>query len=158
MIPLDGRAHRVDQLLAASPILALSPRGVAELNAGFGRQLLDGGDEIDVLDLLHEREDITRCTTSEALVASGLLTDVERGTSLGMKRTQADPVAADASQCDVLLHDIGNRNGGPKLFEIFFDNRHSREVTGGVSPLVGRWKLLGDLDSVAARSLQRERH
>ena len=58
VIPLDGLAHRLDQPLAALPVLALAARGVAQLNAGLGGQLLDGVDEVDVFDLLHEREDV----------------------------------------------------------------------------------------------------
>ncbi len=54
VIPLDRRRHRLDQL---APLLALAPLAagrVGELDAGLAGQALDRGDEVDVLDLLHE--------------------------------------------------------------------------------------------------------
>ncbi len=68
VVPLDGRAHRLDQLLASQPVLALAARCVLQLNSCLGGQLLDGIDEVDVLDLLHEREDVAGRAAPEALV------------------------------------------------------------------------------------------
>ena len=69
-----------------------------QLDAGLGGQLLDGADEVDVLDLLDEREHVARRVAAEALVAAGLLADVERRRLLGVERAQPDPVAPDLAQ------------------------------------------------------------
>ncbi len=78
VVPLDGFVHRLDELLAPGPLLRLTRRGVVELDPGLCRQVLDGAREVGVLDLLDEREDVAALVAAEALVAAGLLADVER--------------------------------------------------------------------------------
>ena len=59
MVPVDRRRHRVDERFTARPLLAVAGGRVRELDAGLARQLFDGANEVDVLDLLDEREHIT---------------------------------------------------------------------------------------------------
>ena len=68
VVPLDRRAHRLDELLAPCPLTRLASRGVGELHPHLGREVLDGADEVDVLVLLHEREHVARLVAAEALV------------------------------------------------------------------------------------------
>ena len=94
MVPVDRRRHRLDELLAAGPLLAVAGGRVGELDPGLGGELLDRAHEVDVLDLLDEREHVAGRVAAEALVAAGLLAHVERRRLLGVERTQPDPVAA----------------------------------------------------------------
>src|SRR4029079_12605247 len=88
VVPLDGCAHRLDQLLAALPILALPAGRVVQRDAGLRGQLLDGTDAVDVFHLLDERERGACRAAAEALVATGLLADIERRAALGVERAQ----------------------------------------------------------------------
>jgi hypothetical protein len=78
-----------------------------------------------------------RLRRSRSTCTDRSLAHVERRAALGVERAQPDPVAADPAQRDVLLDDFGDRQGRSKLFEILFDDRHGREITGGVSRLDG---------------------
>ena len=70
----------------------LSPPGrVLQLDAGLGGQLLDRVDEVDVLDLLHEREHIARCAAAEALVATGLFANVVKVARLVLDLSERSP-------------------------------------------------------------------
>ena len=82
--------------------LRLTGGGVVELDAGLGGERLDRAHEIDVLDLLHEREHVTRLVAAEASIAAGFLADVERRRAFGVERAQPDPVAAGALELHVL--------------------------------------------------------
>ncbi len=59
MVPLDGLAQGLDQLLAALPA-PLARSRVAQRHAGPAGELLDRADEVDLLDLLDERDRVAR--------------------------------------------------------------------------------------------------
>ncbi len=128
VIPLDGLVHRFDELLAPRSFLRLARRGVVELDAGLGRQVLDRPGEVEVLDLLDEREDVAALVAPEALVATGLLADVERPALLGVERAQPDPVAPDPLQRDVLLDRVDDRHRRPQPLDVLVDDPHGRSA------------------------------
>ena len=124
VVPLDRRAHRLDQPLAPSPLARLAGRRVGELHPGLGRQVLDGADEVDVLVLLDEREHVARLVAPEALVAPGLLADVERRRPLGVERAQPDPVATGLAQGDELADDVDDRHRRPQPLDVVVGDGH----------------------------------
>ena len=130
MVPLDGRAHRLDELLAPGPLPGLPGRRVRELHPGLGREVLDGADEVDVLVLLDEREHVARLVAAEALVAPGLLADVERRRLLGVERAQPDPVAPDLAQRDELADDVDDRHRRAQPLDVVVGDRHRRRGYG----------------------------
>ena len=92
MVPLRRPLDGGDETLAPLTITTLAARGVAQLDASLRGEVLDGGDEVEVLDLLHERDRVARHVAAEAAVAPGRLADVERTGLLGMEGAQPDPV------------------------------------------------------------------
>jgi len=81
--------------------------------------------EVEVLDLLDEREHVAALVAAETLVAPGLFADVERPALLGVERAQSDPVAPDPFQGDVLLHSVDDRHRRPQPFDVFVDDPHA---------------------------------
>ena len=125
MVPVDRLRHRIDELLAAGPLLAVAGGRVRELDPGLGGELLDRAHEVDVVDLLHEREHVAGRVAAEALVAAGLLAHVERRRLLGVERAQPDPVAAGLAQLHVLRHDVDDRNRRADPLDVVVDDRHA---------------------------------
>lgn len=124
MIPLDRFVHQLGELLAPRPFLALTGRRVVELDAGLRRNVFDCTREVEVLDLLDEREDVAALVAAKALVAATLFGHVERAGLFGMERAQADPVTAGAFQGDVLLNGVDDRHGAPQPLNVVILDPH----------------------------------
>ena len=124
MVPLDRLIHEFGEFLAPRPLLALASRRVVELDAGLRRDVFDSAREVEVLDLLDEREDVTPLVAAEALVSATLFGDVERARLLGVERAQANPVAACAFQSHVLLNDVDDRHGASQPLDVVVLNPH----------------------------------
>ena len=100
----------LDQTRALAQALAAT-RGAAlfvpELHAELGRQTFDRLGEGQVLDLLHEGDDIAPLATTEAVPGSDDRADVERRALLVMERAQPlQRARAGGAQGHVLAHDI----------------------------------------------------
>jgi hypothetical protein len=124
VVPVDRLLHRLHEALAPGSLLGLRGRRVRDRDAGLGGQLLDRPDEVDVVDLLDEREHVAGLVAPEALVAPGLLAHVERRRPLGVERAQPDPVAACALELDVLTDDVDDRRGRPYPLDVVVGDRH----------------------------------
>ena len=88
------------------------PRGaaallVAQLDAELGREPLDGLGEGEVLDLLHERDDVAALAAAEAVVAADGRAHVKLGVFSSWKGHSpfSEPDAGRA-QGDVVAHDV----------------------------------------------------
>src|SRR5581483_4971676 len=90
VVPGHGLRHRVDERAPPLASFVLVALGVADGDAGLAGEPLDGTDEIEVLDLAHERDGIATLAAAEALEEAVLLVDGERSGLLGMERTQTD--------------------------------------------------------------------
>ena len=130
VVPLDGRVHGLDQALAPGPFPGLPGRRVRQRHADLGRQVLDRADEVDVLVLLHEREDVARLVAAEALVAPRLLAHVERRRPLGVERAQPDPVAPGLAQRDELADHVDDRHLRPQPLDVLVRDRHGCSLPG----------------------------
>src|SRR5690606_38097188 len=88
VVPLDGPLDRVVQLLPAPPALPLGGVGVAQGDAGPGRQPLDRAGEVEVLDLPDEGDGVAGFLATEAVEEPLLAVDAEAGRLLGVERAQ----------------------------------------------------------------------
>ena len=151
MVPLHCLLHRVDQLLATDALLVLAATRVPQLDAGFVGEVLDGADEVRVLDLLDELEHVAGCGTPEALVAAHVLSNVERSALLRMERAKADPVLALFAEGDVALDDIddGHRSADP--LDVLVHDRHGARLPE--PPTATRWWISARRRVAAAASV-----
>ena len=93
-------------------------------------QQLDGADEVDVLDLLDEREHVAALATAEALVATRLsrtLNDGDFSAWNGHSPTQLRP---DLAQRDHLADDVDDRDRRAQPLDVLVDDRHAERSTG----------------------------
>ena len=91
MVEVDRRADRLDQALLLRAVLGDGLVVVAQRDAGTRREPLDRVDEVEVLDLAHERDRVAARLATEAVVAarcSGLIEN--DGGLLGVERAEAD--------------------------------------------------------------------
>ena len=107
VVPLDGLGHGLDQPLAALAVAPFAARRVAQRDAAAVGQPLDRSGEVEVLEILHEREHVAFGAAPEAVVAPDLLVDGEARRLLGVEGAQAGGAPTHPPQCDVLLHHVG---------------------------------------------------
>ena len=77
MIPVDGALHKFLQLFAMLALTSTCTRCVVELNSVFVGKFFDGADEVEMLNLLHEREDIALSSATEAHVTTSFIVNTE---------------------------------------------------------------------------------
>ena len=110
VVERDRGADDLAETLLALAVLADGDVVVTERDAGAARQPFDGLDEVEVLDLPDERDRVAALLTTEAVINRKFGIDRERGSLLGVERTQAHEPAADALEGDVLpgqRHQVG---------------------------------------------------
>ena len=125
MVPVDGLVHGVDELGPALAGLALALVGVAQGDPGPAGQQLDGGHEVEVLDLPDERDGVAPDLAAPAPVEAELLVHVERRRLLGVERAQARPSACPTRRSWVYWvitdDDVGR---GPHGHDVLVDDAH----------------------------------
>ena len=110
-VVLLGDGVRIQQPTSGAEIRAVAAASggllVVQLHAVAPGEHLDGLDEAEVVDLLHERDHVTPLAAAEAVPVAQLRADVEGGGLLVVEGAQAlhraDPARA---QRDVLAHDL----------------------------------------------------
>ena len=124
MVPGDGLLQRLVEPRPALMILADGLVVVPQRDAGPGRQLLDGLDEVEMLHLPDEGDDVAFGATPEAVVEAQFRVEGEGWGPLGVKRAQADPAGPDPTEGQVLgrhRHEVG---GGPGPGDVLVDYPH----------------------------------
>src|SRR4029079_16759595 len=111
VVPLDRLGQRVGQPAAALAPLALTRGRVAQRDAGAPGQVLDRAGEVDLLDVLDERDGVARPLAAEAVEEALLTVDGERRRLLAMERAEADPATPHLAQLQV-AGDDGDEVGG----------------------------------------------
>ena len=84
-----GRVGRQDARARTRLGLAAATVFVVQFETDALGQLFDGFGETQVLHFLQERVDVTALSATEAVIETGLRTDVERGAALVVKRAEA---------------------------------------------------------------------
>ena len=125
-------AHGVDQAGALLAALALVLVGVAQDDAGLAGQELDGADEVEVLDLAHERDDVALGPAAEAVVDVLLGVDRERAGLLAVERAQPAEAAPDPLELHVLADDGDDVGRFAHPHDVVVDDAHGAEPTSGV--------------------------
>ena len=92
MIPVHRLVHYLNELLTSLAILALTTRGVVQLNSSFVGKVFYCTYEIEMLNFLHKLEYVARGPATKTAIALGFFAHVERTRFLGMERAQTNPV------------------------------------------------------------------
>src|SRR5262245_4045977 len=129
------------RLEQAGPLPGLGARGVAtlgvaELNAGPCRELLDSLAEAQMIELDQKVEDVASCSAAEAVEQPPSRRDMEGRGSLLMEGTQTHQAArASAAQGHPLPHDIGDRRTLADEGDVLVPNSagHDRSLRASVA-------------------------
>ena len=105
VVESDGCGRGLDEAVAALPVLGDGGVVVAEGDAGLGRQPLDGGGEVEVLDLPDEADGVAAGAAAEAVVQAELGVDRERRRLLGVEGAEPLVAAPDPLEGEVLGYD-----------------------------------------------------
>ena len=98
---------------------------VAERDAGLPREALDRVDEVEVLQLPHERDRVTRRLAAEAAVQAHLGVHVERRRLLLVERAQAPVAAPDLLQRELLADERDDVGRLPDPHHVLVEDPHS---------------------------------
>ena len=101
--PLEQRVEALS--VSALPVLLGRRLLVVELHVEAIGEPLDRADEVDPLDLLHERDRVASLAAAEALEQSTIGRDAEARRPLLVERAQSDETRAGLAQAHVLLDD-----------------------------------------------------
>ena len=137
VVEVDRGGDGLVQPIAALAILRVRGVVVAELNARSRREPFDGADEVEMLDLAHERDRIAARRAAEAVVEALFLIDRERRCLLGMERAQTDEAAARLLQREVFARQLDEVGRFAYPRHIVVDDPHS-VVTLGAQALLRR--------------------
>ena len=131
VVPRDRLRHRVEQDAASLASFVLAPLGVANRDAGLAREPLDGADEVEMLDLAHERDRVATDAAAEALEQAVLFVDVERAGLLRVERAQPDPSPPDPLELHVLRDDVTKVDGIADTLDVLVHDAHTRDDGSG---------------------------
>ena len=127
MVPRDGLLHGGHGLLAFFA-RRTGVGVVVQLDAGAVRELSQRVHEVQVLDLAHERDLVSRCPTAEAVVATFFGVHRERRRLLAVKGAQSGPTTTGLLQGHGLAdegHDVGR---GANLRDLTLRYGHRKKV------------------------------
>ncbi len=124
MVPVDRALHRLDETVPAPARLVLVALGVAQGDARLCGQVLDGGHEVEVLDLADEGDGVTLGLAAPAVVEPELLVHEERRRLLGVKGAQARPLAAGSLELGVLADERNDVGRLAQAGDVLVDDPH----------------------------------
>ena len=128
VVPLAGLLGEGEQAVLALAPFGLVALGVAQRDAGLGRQPLHRTREVEVLDLADEGDGVAGGLASEAVVEPLGLVDREAGRLLVVERAQAGPPLADPLELRVARDDRDEVRRLPDPCDVLVDDPHGRRL------------------------------